>query len=821
MQGISAQEIIKLDKNWEYKLSTESVWSQCTVPNTIHRILYDSGKIPDPFFSNQEDSLQYLSLNDYQFRTSFNFSSQALSFQIKELELKSIDTYADIYLNEKKVASCNNAFRVWRIDISKFLKLGKNELRINFHSTEKIAKQQYNKLSPLLPGTERVMVRKPQYQFGWDFGPRFISCGIMDIPEIIVNNDFTLIDAAVHTVQLQPNHADLELVLEINSTYNQEIQLQWSLENQLFIHNIQLNTGNQIYRLNARFKNPILWWPNRMGSAHLYPTRLQFSNNEKGILCVKHFMTGIRKIELVSNKDKYGKGFYFKVNGRPIFAKGANYVPQDIFQTRNHDVQKILNDAFECGFNMLRIWGGGNYESDEFYETCDRLGIMIWQDFMYACAMYPGDSAFLKNATIEADEQVRRLSKFACMALWCGNNENNEAWHRWGWQIGLSSEAKDRLWRDYTKLFLAILPLSVSTFSNHTSYIESSPLYGRGDPKFQTHGDAHDWGVWHDEMNFEQFEERVPRFMSEAGFQSLPTLSTIKSFAPDNELNLESKSLLSHQKHPRGNSLINEYLQRDLPKPKNFESLIYLNQINQAEGIGIAIRAQRRAKPYCMGTLYWQFNDCWPGLSWSSRDYFGHWKALQHKTKELYQDVLISTKQTGNQIEIYASSDLLHSVDIKIKFTLSDLSGNVFFSDNLNTKLGSNQSKIIYKFDLSKWNKNLSEKNSAFSIVWQYEENESSTIHFFTTLKKLELKKPTFQLTHKDESENGFEFELKSNVICKSVYLEESENIQFFPNFIDLIPGRAIKIKCVTKDTNTKLEDIKIQSLFDHLNIEH
>ena len=286
---------------------------------------------------------------------------------------------------------------------------------------------------------------------------------------------------------------------------------------------------------------------------------------------------------------------------------------------------------------MIRIWGGGQYETDQFYSKCDQLGLLVWQDFMFACGMYPGDQDFMENVRLEAEEQVKRISAHPCVAIWCGNNENNEGWQRWGWQIGLDASTKNRLWNDYTHLFNQLLPKIVKENSNSNSYWESSPLFGRGDSKFRTEGDAHDWGIWHDEMKFEEFEQRIPRFMSEMGFQALPALTTIKTFAPEEDLNLDSKSLLAHQKHPRGNKLIYEYLQRDLPSPTNFKSLIYLNQLNQAEGIGLSITAHRLAKPYCMGTLYWQFNDCWPVISWSSFDVWGGWKSLQHKNKNIFQ----------------------------------------------------------------------------------------------------------------------------------------------------------------------------------------
>ncbi|MEO6693240.1 MAG: glycoside hydrolase family 2 protein, partial [Saprospiraceae bacterium] len=470
---LTSQDIQKLESNWHYKSNDSMAWLPCHIPNTIHKILFDSLLIADPFYSNNEDSLQYIGQRDYQFQTSFNIGTQTLSRRIQELHLTNIDTYADIYLNEILIGHTNNAFRAWKFDISKQLKLGLNYLRINLKSADRISIELYNQLPNQLPGGERVTCRKPQFHFGWDFGPKYLSCGILSVPFLTSYDDIELTNSSVHTKVLSRSHAHIELNLEINSAKSQIIKLQWSLDNQLFTNNLNLTEGKNNIKINAKLKNPKLWWPNGSGDSFLYDTRLQLINSENKIILIKHFNSGIRLIKLIHKQDKWGKSFYFNINGVDIFAKGANYIPQDIFQLENHPVHKILNDAFECGFNMLRVWGGGQYESDEFYETCDKLGIIIWQDFMFACGMYPGDKAFNDNIQIEAEEQIKRLSRFACIGLWCGNNENNEAWNRWGWQIGLGKDTKERLWSDYQNLFNNILPSVVKLYSNNNSYWES------------------------------------------------------------------------------------------------------------------------------------------------------------------------------------------------------------------------------------------------------------------------------------------------------------------------------------------------------------
>lgn len=818
-QVLNSQDQQLIDTNWQFKEVNDSTWHPINLPNNNIKALYELGIIPDPFSQDNENKLQYLSSKSFIFKNVFSIDKRILSREKIELHLQNIDTYADIYLNDHKIAECNNAFRIWIIDIKDLLLEEQNILAIHFQPADIIANNLYAQLPYPLPGGERAMVRKPQFHFGWDFGPKFISCGINSVPLIKSYDKLILRNSAIHTRSLHKSFAEIELSLELFSTKDQTINIQWSLDENLFVNTLTIKAGVQTIKIPSRLYSPKLWWPNGSGVPYLYKTKIQISNENREIICLYRHNTGIRTIQLIHQKDQWGKSFYFRVNGRPIFAKGSNYIPQSIFQSSTQDHYNILKDAQECNFNMLRVWGGGLYESNEFYSLCDSMGLMVWQDFMYACAMYPGDSTFIFNARLEAQEQVMRLSKYSCIALWCGNNEINEAWHRWGWQIGLSDDTKEKLWGDYQILFNQILPSVVDSFSNYSSYWESSPLFGRGDKKFQSEGDAHDWGIWHDEMKFEDFEQRIPRFMSEAGFQSLPTLATINSFCDSAQLRLESAAMLSHQKHPRGNQLIMDYLKRDLPSPNNFKDLIYLNQVNQAEGIGLAIKAHRRAKPYCMGTLYWQYNDCWPAISWSSRDYFGRWKALQHKVKELYQPVIITSTSTDDIIEIFASSDLPNPINIEVVIRLEDFSGNqVLFNEKFSIKLQTNQSKRIYVIDLDNWKKLIKPNESAILIQWSYNNQTSYMTHYLSKLKDLELKKPNFTISELLKVDDGFEFELTSNKIAKAVYLEEDSNLQFFPNFIDLYPGVVAKVLCKTKKPELHKDEIFISSLYNYLN---
>ena len=404
---------------------------------------------------------------------------------------------------------------------------------------------------------------------------------------------------------------------------------------------ITLQKGLNSYKTKLSVPDPKLWWPNGMGDQPLY--QLDFQIESSNSVDSQNVIFGIRQIELVQQKDSIGESFYFKINGKPFFAKGANYIPQDNFPSRVPDEKYIqtIQTALDANMNMLRVWGGGIYEKDIFYDLCDQKGILVWQDFMFACTMYPGDSAFIENVRQEAIYQVKRLRNHPSIALWCGNNEVDEGWHNWGWQKALNYSASDstEVWNNYLKIFEKILPEAVSLYSPYTPYIPSSPQNGWGRKESLTHGDAHYWGVWWGAEPFEIYEEKVGRFMSEYGFQGFPDLKTLDSCLLPEDRNLLSPALLNHQKHPRGMELIRTYMELEYKVPDEFEDYAYVSQLVQAYGIKKAIEAHRRAMPRCMGTLYWQLNDCWPVISWSSVDYYNRWKALHYFVRQAYQDV--------------------------------------------------------------------------------------------------------------------------------------------------------------------------------------
>lgn len=433
-----------------------------------------------------------------------------------------------------------------------------------------------------------------------------------------------------------------------------------------------------------------------MGEQPLYDFEVVLKKGDR-VLDTKRFKTGIRTFEMVDEPDSIGRAFYFKVNGVPIYAKGANYVPEEMIETwiNADNTLRLLRMAQDAHFNMLRVWGGGIYPSDDFFNICDSLGILVWQDFMYAGTMYPGDKTFLDNARIEAEEQIRRLASHPSLALWCGGNEISEGYYNWGWQksLGWSEEDNQAIKEDYDQLFKYILPWSVEIYDGSRPYWPSSPSKGWGRPESLTEGDVHYWGVWWGEQPYEMYREKVGRFNSEYGYQSYPDYSTLQKIAQGKALSKDAKVIEAHQKHPRGTRQIDDFIKRYYPDvhPKDFEEYVHLSQLSQAYGMEVAIEAHRTAKPYNMGTLYWQLNDAWPVTSWSSIDYYGNPKVFHERLKTLYAPVLLSVDR--KDYGVFVTSDLLRDIDGTLSVTVCDQEDRPLFEQEVKVEMDANENR--------------------------------------------------------------------------------------------------------------------------------
>ncbi|TXD47240.1 beta-mannosidase [Polaribacter sp. IC073] len=793
---------ITLNDNWQFKGIDTLEWKTAVVPGNIFTDLLDHKIIEDPFIKNNEEKVQWVSDKSWEYKTTFKLSDEVLKKKNIVLNFNGLDTYAKIYINGKHQLNTDNAFNKYAISLKEIPINTTNELKIIFEKTsvfENSAKlnSKYN-----LPEDKRIYTRKAQFQYGWDWGPKLNTAGIWKGIYINAWDDLKFDDIFIKQKKITEKKALLSVEIIIESASDRDVNLFTKINREIISSNISLKKGKHTYKIPIEISNPKLWWTHNLGDPYLYHFKFQLIADGQ-IKDEKYIKKGLRTIKLVTEKDSIGESFYFELNGKPVYAKGANYIPQNSFQNKVTDThyEKLLTDVVKSNMNMLRVWGGGIYETDQFYDLCDEKGILIWQDFMFACAMYPGDIEFLKNVQKEAEQQVKRLRNHASIALWCGNNENSEGWKLWGWQRNRSEKEKQEIWKDYLVVFDTILPNTVSKFSD-TNYWETSPKYGRGNKKYQTEGDAHDWWVWHNAAPFEYFEERVPRFMSEFGFQSFPSYETLKYINQNNSINLKTNAVKSHQKHDRGFQLMEDYMKRNYKIPTNDEDYVYVSQLLQAKGVVMGIEAHRRAKPTNMGTLFWQLNDCWPAISWSSIDYFGNWKALQYKAKNAFENVLISSILENSTVKTFVVNDTFDNINGALKLKIVDFYGNEIWSNYKSIEVLKNSSKAYFSFEIDTIDK------KATVLITEFK-NEKSYF-YFAKPKDLELPKEEIK-KEISKTKNGFLITLKSTVMQKDVFLYTEEKGHFNENFLDLEPNET---KTILFETSAKsLTDLNIKTL--------
>lgn len=795
-------------EKWQFKgvNNDKYKWYPAKVPGTVHTDLLTNKLIPDPFFGANEKQLQWIENEDWQYQTTFSISKEEWNHQNAILQFDGLDTFAEVFLNGTKILSADNMFRTWKVDVKKLLKIGQNKLEIKFESAVKKGKEAAKKLPYTLPGDEKIFTRKAQYHFGWDWGPRFVTSGVYRKVALLFWNKATITNIKTKQDLTDKSLAKVEFTLEINSENASQYEININEKSE----SISLQKGKNNVLFTYEIANPKLWWPNGLGEAHLYPFDISLTESNK-IIDSKKLIIGLRTIELVQEKDEIGKSFYFKVNGQPVFMKGANVIPPDSFLPRVTDsvYQSIVKNAVDAHMNMLRVWGGGVYADDAFYDACDKNGILVWQDFMFACAMYPGDESFLANVKQEVIDNVSRLQNHPSMALWCGNNENDEGWHNWGWQkqYKYSEQDSTKIWNDYQKLFHDLIPQTLDSLlpKNENRYWPSSPSIGWGRKESLWSGDAHYWGVWWGMEPFEMYEKKVGRFMSEYGFQSMPDIKTLQAFAKSDEFNFDSDAVKNHQKHPTGYQTINEYMARDYSVPTKFEDYIYVSQLLQADGMKIAIEAHRTGKPDCMGTLFWQLNDCWPVTSWSSVDYYGRWKAFQYQAKWSFEEVLISIKEEESSYKAYIVNDDLNPFEGQFEVALQDFNGKKLWSAK-NTGVIPGSSNLVH-FEIAKSDlQSFDLKKTVLSVSFNAKNKSANSLFYFVKPKDLKLSNPNIQITKLDE----LTYEIFSDVLAKNVFLSSEEDTFFSDNYFDILPGQKVEIKL-----SKPVKAIRVKSLFD------
>ncbi|MDO3425762.1 glycoside hydrolase family 2 protein [Chryseobacterium sp. APV1] len=799
-------------EKWKFKNSKENNWLTASVPGTVHLDLMNNKIIPDPYKDENEKKVQWIENEDWDYQTSFNISSKDLENQNIELIFNGLDTFSEIYLNGKLIQSTDNMFRKWTIPVRQSLKNGENILQVKFRSAVNVGKELAQKVPFTMPESPRSFVRKAQYQFGWDWGPRLVTAGIWKDVKLNFWNIARLDHIKIEQKILTKQKADLNIHAEIFAT--EEGKYSFSINGKS--QNISLKSGLNLISIPYQIQNPKLWQPNGWGDPNLYDIKVSLQKDSK-MIAEKSEKIGLRTIELIQEKDAKGKSFYFKVNGKPMYAKGTNWIPGDSFSPRitKEKYQQLIKACKDANMNMIRVWGGGIYEDDEFYKACDENGILVWQDFMFAGSFYPSYEKFQKNVELEVKDQTERIQNHPSLALWCGNNEIDEAIFNWGYQKQFKYSKEDSLqvWKDYKKIFHEVIPNAVKKYatSDKQIYWESSPSIGWGHQESLTEGDSHYWGVWWGEQPFEIYNEKVPRFASEYGFQGMPTLETTKSmFSGNPDLSLQNATIKAHEKHSRGWEIIENYMKRDYKVPTDFVKYNYVSQLLQARGMQIAIEAHRRAKPYNMGTLYWQLNDCWPVVSWSSIDYLGNWKALHYQVKRSFENQVILVEEKEGILNFYGINDGSDTIkDVSLEFEVNNFKGENILAAVSTPK--QNWEEAI-KFDSSSINELVGEadKNELFLNVILRGKDEkiiAESNYFFAKPKDLKLTKPNLKI----RKISATEIEISTDVLAKDVYL--MGDTHFSDNFFDLLPKTSKRIIL-----SKPLEKVEVMSLFDTMN---
>lgn len=842
--------------DWHFKAEHESQWLPAVVPGCVHIDLLRNNRIPDPFYGTHEHQLQWIDKQNWVYEAVLCLTEEWFKDTHLTLTFTGLDTYADVYVNDVHVLSSDNMFRTWVIDVKEAVQLGENRIRVMLYSPIQTDLPKCEQVSYPLPAPNdqselgemgdrklSVWARKAPYHYGWDWGPRFVTSGIWRKVRLESWSEPRLQDLFIRQDEVSAACAKLTAVMEIEADQAGVYDLQLTADQHQWTRQVQLTAGHQTIEWPIEITDPRLWWCNGLGKPELTTFHLSMTMlNQAEILSEQTVTTGLRSIRLITEPDEAGHTFYFELNGKAVFIKGANHIPNDSFLSEVTASRYLheIETAVASLMNMLRVWGGGVYEDDQFYQLCDQHGLLVWQDFMFACSMYPGNEEFLHSIELEARDNVKRLRNHPSIALWCGNNEMDSAWahyveHQgWGWKEKLPAEAREELWAAYEAIFHRILPEAVEQYAPGAYYWPSSPLaVWSGDAAQHTtirstSGDMHYWGVWHESEAFERYNQVISRFMSEYGFQSFPEYSTVRAYAEEQDLQLESDVMLAHQKNNRGNQLIKQYMDMYMKPPKDFPSFLNMSQILQSEAIQTAITAHRRHKPYCMGSLYWQLNDCWPVASWSSMDYFGRWKALQYGIKRSFQPLLLSIIETDDdQIEIHLISDVPEPVTGELHIELLDHQGHLLRSESIPAEAGYDQAKQITVLQKSKWLYDHKPYDLIMRVTFiphsiELPQEACEAIYYFARLRDLDLIEPEINVVEY-QFRDGTELKLSSNVLARHVRLSTEMEGHFSDNDIDLIPGmeRTIRFYAHTEEgfkaQSIAPEHIQITSMYDYI----
>ena len=793
--------VSSLHASWEFFEPSSRRWLAARVPGCIHTDLLRHKLIPEPFWGANEQDLQWIEERDWKYRCTFTAGPDFFDHEHIDLVADGLDTFAVIRLNGREIARTDNMFLGHRLSVTGLVKRGKNRLEIDFGSPMTVIREraktwEVKEWNDPVGGSS--LVRKEQCAFGWDWGPRFVTSGIH---KAIRLEGWT--GARFESVRLrQVHHKDVV-----------EIAVDPVLVGRGKVRGILSLNGVEAARIEdgrALIPSPELWWPNGHGPQPLYEVRLELVQGGR-IRDTWSGRLGLRTITLDRHKDAWGESFQFVINGRPIFAKGANWIPAHSFvaEADRAMYDDLLSSAADAHMNMIRVWGGGIYEMDAFYDLCDEKGLLVWQDFMFACAIYPGDKPYLRSVRAEAEYWVKRLAHRACLALWCGNNEIE--------QMADEILRTPRRKKAYDAIFYRILPAAVEKFDGATPYWPSSPHNPEGYEQGHNNegaGDSHFWDVWHMRAPVKRYEEKQFRFCSEFGMQSYSSPGVAATFCPPEDFNVFAPAMENHQKNPAGNFIILDYVARLYRLPKDYASLAYLSQLNQAWCMKVGIEHFRRSMPRTMGALYWQLNDCWPVFSWSSLEFGGQWKALHYAARRFFAPLLVSahvpgdeTAGIGNLVRSTIAEVHLHSVYDGIRKTAGTLEWSLRHLDGQQLDAGSKrvtlkpgEARRQQTLHLSAAMREHGARNIYLRIALHADDGQTSedTV-LLTAPRHIELSRAPIRTSVTTVSPTIFDMEISSSAFHHRVQMEiEGIPHRLSQNYFDLYPGEARIVRVTT-----------------------
>lgn len=826
-----------LNGSWEFRCREGERWLDATVPGGVYGDLHSADATDHPYDRDNELDVQWVATTDWEYRRTITLDEEFLDHERVILQCDGLDTVATISVNGETVGTAENMHRQHEFDVAAVLTPGENEIRVTFRSPVEYASERADDHPYEVPTLrypvdqpDRNFIRKAQCHFGWDWGPCLPTVGIWRDIRLVAHTTPRISYVTPIQRHSYTDSDDVDVELDVRVGLDVPVAGEYTITGSVAetsttaTRQCRLESSGEI-ELSMTVDDPDLWWPAGHGDQPLYELSVSVEEREE-----THGVTnrlGFRDIELVREPDaggtadeENGESFYIRVNGEPIFARGANWIPVDALN-RNVTSEKyddLLSSAVEANMNTIRVWGGGYYERDEFYRLCDEKGLLVWQDFMFACALYPADDAFLESIEAEARYQVRRLSTHPSVGMWCGNNEL---------EVGLESWFADSthiaaLESDYRRIFEETLGGVVEEEDPSRPYWSASPSSGgdRLDPEVEDRGDIHYWGVWHEGKPFSAFHDTDPRFVSEFGYQSFPSVETLADVIPANQRNPTAPMMEHHQRNEGGNKRILQRMGDHFRMPSRFEDFVYLSQLQQGVAIRTAVEHWRRSKPHCMGAIYWQLNDLWQCASWSSVEYGGDWKALHHMARRFYEPVHTSMVENdeGNEIDLWVTSDEHEPVSGTVTVTAVTMDGQRVFEERFDAQLDRNESAPIGTIDIESALDGTARSNVLFSAQSD-DLGSSPAYHVLVPYKQLSLSDTDLSVSVADGSVT-----IRASEAALFVELDSDTQGRFLDNYFHLAPNetRTIDYTCDEAPSDTELsETLSVTHLAETYSVDH